>query len=45
MIDLMYDIPSKKEISKVVVTADVDKKKAEPLILTKKDIEEEEKSA
>ncbi|RKX95681.1 MAG: ATP-dependent Clp protease ATP-binding subunit ClpX [Spirochaetes bacterium] len=45
MIDLMYDIPSKKEISKVVVTADVIKKKAEPLILTKKDIEEEEKSA
>ena len=45
MIDLMYDIPSKKEISKVVVSADVVKKKAEPLILTKKDIEEEEKSA
>ena len=45
MIDLMYDIPSKKEISKVAVTADVIKKKAKPLILTKKDLEEEEKSA
>jgi len=45
MIDLMYDIPSKKDISKVVVTSDVIKKKANPLVLTKKDVEKEEKSA
>ncbi len=45
MIDLMYDIPSRNDISKIVITAEVIKKKSEPIILTKSEIDREEKSA
>jgi ATP-dependent Clp protease ATP-binding subunit ClpX len=43
MLDLMYDIPSRQDISKIVVTPDVIKKRVNPLTLREK--EEEEKSA
>jgi ATP-dependent Clp protease ATP-binding subunit ClpX len=43
MLDLMYDIPSRQDISKIVVTPDVIKKQVNPLTLREK--KEEEKSA
>ncbi len=45
MVDLMYEIPSRKDISKVVITAEVIKNISEPIVLTKKGIDQEEKSA
>ena len=43
MLDLMYDIPSRRDISKIVVTPDVIKKRVNPLTLREK--KKEEKSA
>jgi len=43
MLDLMYDIPSRQDISKIVVTLDVIKKRVNPLTLREK--KKEEKSA
>jgi len=43
MLDLMYDIPSRQDISKIVVTPDVIKKQVNPLTLREK--KKEEKSA
>jgi ATP-dependent Clp protease ATP-binding subunit ClpX len=43
MLDLMYDIPSRQDISKIVVTPDVIKKRVNPLTLREK--KKEEKSA
>lgn len=45
MVDLMYEIPSRKDISKVIITAEVIKNISEPIVLTKKGIDQEEKSA
>jgi ATP-dependent Clp protease ATP-binding subunit ClpX len=42
MLNMMYEIPSKKEVSKILITADVIKKKINPLTLREA---EEEKSA
>ena len=42
MLNMMYEIPSKKDVSKILITADVIKKKVNPLTLRE---EEEEKSA
>jgi ATP-dependent Clp protease ATP-binding subunit ClpX len=44
MLDLMYDIPSRQDVSKIVITREVLKKKINPLTLAEKK-EEEEKSA
>ncbi len=43
MLDLMYEIPSRKDISKIVITKDVITKKVDPLTLRERT--EEEKSA
>lgn len=43
MLDLMYEIPSKKDISKIVITGDVIRKKVNPLTLREE--KKEEKSA
>jgi len=43
MLDLMYDIPSRQDISKIVVTPDVIKQQVNPLTLREK--KKEEKSA
>jgi len=43
MLELMYEIPSRKDISKVVITVDVIKEKVNPLTL--REGEEQEKSA
>ncbi len=44
MLNLMYEVPSRKDISKVVITADIIKKQINPLTLQEAE-NEEEKSA
>ena len=44
MLDLMYEIPSRDDISKILLTADVIRKKVNPLTLRESG-KEEEKSA
>lgn len=45
MLNIMYDIPSRKDISKVIITKDAILKKGEPLLITMENKKKKEESA
>ncbi|MCR6545014.1 ATP-dependent Clp protease ATP-binding subunit ClpX [Dehalobacterium formicoaceticum] len=45
MLEVMYDIPSRKDVVRCLITKEVAEKKEKPLLLTKEDVKQKEASA